>query len=383
MAKKKKRRRGFPLFYTIYWTLVIAAIGAIGYGSWYLWNLCADYEAAQPKYVAEPYQKIYTDGEIERMIELSGGGIELNEFETAQDYVNYVRNLLAGKEITCTPAYTSDDNQKLYVAKADGAKFSNFTLKKTAQQSKFGFDLWEFDRMTLDLPAPEETYTAQILSNYKIYINGMELSDSYITQRDIPTFASGKLPSNIYTPTFNVYTFTSHFGVPDISVRNEAGEEGVLVADEDSQTGWHMELQYSDDEMKGKMEDFVLKAAKAYATFVSEDSTRANVLKYVMKGSKAADYINAYDNDWFTPHSKYSFSHEVTHNYYRFADNCFSVEVQMLFHMSASNGKQQNYPCVYRLYWALNKDSDKWLIFDYELLNEYDEELHWQVDAQK
>jgi len=211
---------------------------------------------------------------------------------------------------------------------------------------------------------------------------GEELSDEYITQRDIETFAAGRLPSNIYTPTFHVYTFTSHFGVPDIKVVNAEGTEGVLIADEGSENGWHMDLEYQDERIKPKMEERVLKAAKSYATFVSEDTTRAGILQYVLKGSEAEKKINAYDNDWFTPHARYHFSHEVTHNYYLFADNCFSVDVQMAFHMSSSNGKETAYPCVYRLYWGYSEAKEQWLIFDFDLLSEYDYDLHNAVDAQ-
>lgn len=381
MAKKKSKKRCFPVFYTIYWTLVIAALAAIGYGCWYLWGVCEDYEAVQPKYVAEPYQAIYTEGDIERMIELSGGSVELTEFETDQDYVEYIRGLLEGKTVTCTPAYSSDDSVKLYVAKADGAKFSNFTLKKSAEKSEFGFDMWEFAGMTMDIPAPETTYTVKVLSNYKVFVEGVELGENYITERDIPTFAAGRLPSNIYTPTFHVYTFSAHFGTPEITVVNAEGAEGTLIPDEGSETGWHMDLEYQDERIKPKMEERVLKAAKHYATFVSEDTTRAGILQFVLKGSKAESKINAYDNDWFTPHARYRFSHEVTHNYYLFADNCFSVDVQMAFHMSTSGGKETAYPCVYRLYWAYSADKEEWYIFDFDLLSEYDYDLHEQLDA--
>lgn len=379
MAKKKNKKRGFPVFYTIYWTLVIAALAGISYGCWYLWNFCEVYESVQPKYVAEPYQAIYTEGRVEEMISLCGGGIELCEYETNEDYVEYVRSLLADKQITCTSAYSSDDSVKLYVAKADGAKFSSFTLVKSAEKTeRFEQEQWEFGGMTMDIPAPETTYTVKALSNYDVYVNGTQLSDSYITQANIDTFAAGKLPSNVYTPTYNVYTFSSHFGVPQISVRTESGEEDVLVQDEDSESGWHMELQYSDN-AKAKMEDYVLKAAKSYCTFISEDTTRAGILQYVLSDSNAAKYINAYDNDWFTPHSRYYFSHEVTYNYYVFAENCFSCDVQMAFHMSASNGKETAYPVAYRFYWGYSTAKEKWLIFDYELID-YDYDLHSQAE---
>ncbi len=379
MAKKKNKKRGFPVFYTIYWTLVILAIAGIGYGCWYLWGLCEDYEAVQPKYAAAPYEAIYTEGRVEEMISLSGGGIELCAYETEQDYVDYVKGLLEGKEITCTSVYSSDDNIKTYVAKADGAKFSNFTLKKSAEKTEYGFDIWEFGGMTMDIPAPETSYTVKVFSNYDVVVNGTVLPESYITQSDIPTFAEGKLPANIYTPRYNVYTFPSHFGAPEISVINEEGEQGVLIADKDSENGWHMDFT-SNEEAKAALEEYILKAAKAYCTFISEDTTRAGILKYVVKSSNAADYINAYDNDWFTPHKNYSFSHEATYNYFFFADNCFSVDVQMAFHMSSSNGKEARYPIAYRFYWGFNKDKEQWLIFDYEIID-YDHDLHAQIDA--
>lgn len=391
MAKKKGKKRGFPFFYTIYWTLVIAALAGIGYACYFGWGWCEAYENALPKYVAAPYEAIYTEGRVEEMIELSGGSVELNEFETEQDYVDYVKGLLEGKEITCSLVFGTDSDTKVYKAKADGATFSEFTLKKSAEPyddyfSNYEFftlaiEKWEFAGMTMDVPAPETTYTVKALSNYKVIVNGTELGESYITESGIETFAAGRLPSNIYTPTFNIYTFTSHFGAPQVRVVNAEGEEGTLIPDEGSQTGWHMDLEYQDERIKPKMEERVLAAAKAYATFISEDTTRAGILQYVLKSSKAEDKINAYDNEWFTPHSRYYFSHEVTHNYYLFADNCFSVDVQMAFHMSASNGKETAYPCVYRLYWAYSTDREQWMIFDFDLLSEYDYDLHNQLDA--
>lgn len=392
MAKRKSKKRGFPVFYTIYWTLVIAALAGIGYVCYFGWGWCEAYEQALPKYVAEPYRAIYTEGRVEEMIELCGGCIELKEYETEQDYVDYVKGLLEGKTITCEAEFGTDKDRKVYKAKADGATFSEFTLRKSSEPyddvySPYEFftlsiEKWEFEGMTMDIPAPETTYTVKALSNYQVLVNGMPLSEEYITQRDIETFAAGRLPGNIYTPTFHVYTFSSHFGAPEISVVNAEGEEGVLIPDEGSANGWHMELEYQDERIRPKMEERVLKAAKAYATFVSEDSTRYNIMQYVLPDSAAEDMINAYDNDWFTPHSNYYFSHEVTHNYYLFADNCFSVDVQMAFHMSASNGKEMAYPCVYRFYWGYSASKEEWLIFDFDLLTDYDYDLHDRLDAQ-
>ena len=69
MAKKKSKKRGFPFFYTIYWTLVIAALAGIGYVCYFGWGWCEAYESALPKYVAEPYEAIYTEGCVEEMID--------------------------------------------------------------------------------------------------------------------------------------------------------------------------------------------------------------------------------------------------------------------------------------------------------------------------
>ena len=44
MAKKKSKKRGFPVFYTIYWTFVLAALVGIGYICYFGWGWCEAYE---------------------------------------------------------------------------------------------------------------------------------------------------------------------------------------------------------------------------------------------------------------------------------------------------------------------------------------------------
>ena len=371
MAKKKKKKRGFPVFYTIYWTLVIAAVAAIAYGLVYLYHLCADYESVQPKYAAAEYLAVYEQNDVGKMIALTGG-IPLNAGETAADYEQYVRGVLEGHTLTCGPAYSPDDDVKRYVAKADGIVYSEFTLRKTGEKSEFGFDKWAYDGMTMDVAAPEVTYKAKVFSDYTLYVNGDPLPEANVTESGIATFSTGHLPSNVYNPTFKVYTFSMRFGVPSISARNEKGEEGVLIPDEGSASSWHMDFTYS-SAMHDKLHDYVMQVAKAYALFISEDGSRAGVLKYVYKGSQMETYINAYDNTWFTPHSKYTITNAVSYDYYAYADNCFSCNVQYVFNIFSSAGKQAKYPTAFRFYFG--KKNDQWLLFDYEIID-FDMELY-------
>ena len=371
MAKKRKKKRGFPVFYTIYWTLVIVALGAIAYGLVYLYNLCADYEAVQPKYAAAEYLAVYEQNDIAKMIELTGG-IPLNAGETTADYEKYVRGVLEGRELSCGPAYSSDDDVKRYVAKADGIVYSEFTLRKTGEKSKFGFDQWAYEGMTMDVAAPEVTYTAKVFSDYTVYVNGEALPDSCVTESGIATFSTGHLPSNVYNPTFKVYTFSMRFGAPTVTAKNENGEEGALIADEGSASSWHMDFVYS-DALHDKMHDYVMQAAKAYALFISEDGSRTAALKYVLKGSQMENYINAYDNSWFTPHSRYTITNAVSYDYLPYADNCFSCNVQYVFNIFSSAGKQAKYPTAFRFYFG--RVNDNWLLFDYEIID-FDMELY-------
>lgn len=374
MSKKSKKKRGFPVFYTIYWTLVVLVLIAIGIGCRYLWDYCVDYEAVQPKYAAQEYIDIYEKGDISRMIELSGGGIELYDYENASDYEEYVRSILEGKTITCEPAYSSDKTVKKYKAKADGAVFSEFTLKMSDKKSEHGLDMWEFDSMILDMPAPSTTYTCKVLSNYTVYVNGTALSDEFITEDHIETFAAGmKLPSNVYLPEYRVYTYKCHFGEPQIEVRTADGTTAELFEADETGRSLYMELDYCDETAKPKYEEYVLTALKAYETFISEDGSRANALKYVLPKSNMENYIDNYDDKWFTPHKTYDFADETTWNYYKLADNCFCCNAQMVFTMYTSAGKAARYPITTRLYFLYNSNKKAFQIFDYQMLDfDYD-----------
>ncbi len=380
MTKKKKgKKRGFPVFYTIYWALVICALGAIAYGCVWLWDYCEDYEAVQPKYAAQKYIDIYEKGDISAMLDLTGT-IELYDYETRADYEKYVASLLEGKEITCKidRESKSSKDRKRYIARADGATFSEFTLKLKDEKSEHGFDQWEFDSMTLDIPAPTATYTAKVLSNYTVYVNGTALSDDFITEDHIATFASGvKLPTNFYTPEYRVYTFRSHFGNLEIRAVDPNEKEADLKQSDETGRNLYMDLEYIDEYAKPKYNDYVITALKAYCTFISEDGSRANALKYVLPSSRMASYIDSYDDKWFTPHARIAFDDETTWNYYKFSDTCFCCNAQMVFTMYTSKGKAARYPITYRLYFMYNSKKEAWQIFDYEAMD-FDYEV-WEA----
>ena len=96
MAKAKTK--SFPYFYTVLALLVIVGICCVAYGLTLLKSWMTDYEASQPKYVAQNvFDTYFANPDIEAFIK--EGEYTVSPAETFDDLKKYVTDQIGNGEI--------------------------------------------------------------------------------------------------------------------------------------------------------------------------------------------------------------------------------------------------------------------------------------------
>lgn len=93
-------KRTLPLFYKIFFSVLMLAVCAVGVGLWMLNGVLEEYESVQPKNVAdEIFAKYYASHDFDT---LAAKCATENPFASAADVASYMHEKYDGAEMTCT-----------------------------------------------------------------------------------------------------------------------------------------------------------------------------------------------------------------------------------------------------------------------------------------
>jgi len=349
----------------IFYLILLALIGYSGYFVYtYLDECLVAYESAQSHYVSDEFAKVFSEYRFDELYEYENASSLTSE--TKEDYIAYMRELIEGTYIEYSEVPSKDAAEKKFKVTSNGKSFATFTIRKNGEKTDCGFlgevDLYEPGTITTDILQPI-TYTYTIPQDATLYVDKQPISEEYLVERDIKTFASGHLPSSLQTPDLCTYRFTKALGVPDIFVIDKDGAKLELT--QTAQDTYAYSYKYSDDEMKPVFEEYVVNAAKALCMFTTENTTLKNLLAYMKPGSSAESYCKNVDRMWLTKADKYSFSDIRTENYVSFSDTIFSCEVHLVYN-TVSRKVENSYPSSVRFY--LEHVGNTCKIYDIEFL---------------
>ena len=359
--KKKKKKKGFPVFYTIYFTLIVLAVFAVAFGMRYLRGYLAAYENSQPKYEAEMVAQTFLSRDFDTLFNYEDQSLFTDE--TKQQYVDYMNELTSGMNITYKKTVSGIEGVERYLVKADDVPLGEFTLKKDGQLDEYGFEGWTLDTMKTTGVLRGETYRVTAPTKSTVYVDGQALSDDKIVERDIPIFTVEELPEGAHVPTDCVYEFTRYFGVKEVRVIDQYGEENALTKEGSSYTA---AFNYDDERMAGELEERIVEVVRRLSCFMTDDYSRTKLYQDLVEGSKAYSYVRRFDTNWIMKHKGYEFSNMQVSNYVSYADDFFSGETRYDYTIIYRKADPETYPTAYRLFFK--KVKDKWYLYDLTLI---------------
>ena len=293
--RRRADKKPFPLFYIIYFALVTLALIGIFWAVGFVDTLLAEYESVQPKYKAEEiFAEHFKEPDVAKLLDLSDGAYAV--FESRERVIEHVRSQIKTDSITYTESIKNDKGEPTYNVYSDGVRFATFSLVEGEEATEHGFKFFKLGDIRLTVSMPDNSYDFLIPDGYKLYANGIEVSDKYVSGEYFPTDAykiSGGKTGVKYIP----YRVSGFLSMPEFKAADKNGTEAELFWSED-------DLRYSIPCGSVKIriprgyiayvdlcevgEQFILEGEEAipsaYNSFLEKDAEGLNYITYELNG---------------------------------------------------------------------------------------------------
>ena len=375
MASKSKKKKSIlrSRFYQIYFIVVAVMLIAIFIGTLWLKGLLADYESAQPVYVAENVARMFEAGDYDALYAVDTSAAEISGGDAAF-YTRSMAEIAAGKVVEWSEAFSTDEDVRRYNVTLDGDKFASFTLVPSGEKTPRGNRLWKLGDVTTYVtlsepepepesePEPEETpaptaeplplgdgeaYECRITvpSGYAVTVEGVRISDE--NAQIVPgfMFEDGFLPEDVQNPMTTQYVFSVGSASPAIEVTDENGAAVTPVPDPEKERTWTCSIP-EDEALKSQYSENAYQLGQKIAKFMSKDGSKKGITRLCLRGSPAWTIFDNLSNRYATPHNGVDFRNPQVTEFYRLSDTCFTCRVSFDYVLNTADGERV-YPTAY------------------------------------
>ncbi len=337
-----------PLFYKIYFSLLLAFVILLIVFSTGLRSFVSSYNEGIPETVSKNFfENTFVSLDTDKIIEMSG--IEKSEFETYGDVEAFISSHM--KDLSYT-GISSDENSDVrkYIVKSGEYMIASFSLAPD--------DKGDYHPETLELHLPKVfEKKIKLLDSSALFVNGILVPDTYVVSREEHK-DKAYLPSNVKPPEWLIYSVSGLTKEPEIVITDRngnnitptEGDDGVLCE----------EVIY--DTPEADIVNRLLSAAKQYAKCMQDDASKASVFEYYEKGTDIYESIRTVENMFVWDHSGYAFEDEKVSEFMRYDENTVSVRISFT-HILKKYGKQDYRDKTDITFYARNTDG-KYLIFN-------------------
>lgn len=292
MAKKKTNRKGmgFALFMALY---AIAFLTAAFFGLKWFWNCMEAYEASRPHIAIDAYMAKL---DKEYIISHSNEFMDTVDFHIQDEATcrEIVLEALEGEISYARKASQCTEDKQVFVVRCGKTVVGTFAIETTAEDA-YGFKPWTFLEESYDLSwlMGNETVTVSAPEGYSVYVNGVKLDESYITESVTTEY---EVYDDLYEKydlprfTLNTYQVGPFLGLTcEAEVYDPEGRPFVY----DDSFDPNILLPVLDTPTYQALDSFVEEFLDVYVLFAgcANDARESNynkVMKYVVKDSNLA-----------------------------------------------------------------------------------------------
>lgn len=345
MQDKNGKKKAFhiPLFYVIYLVVVVAVCVAVMYGLKIVRDRMAEYESAQPKYVAEEVFTRYFDP-INYTALLADADYDAVDVST-DDLVDYLKSEIGGEQLTYSVGSSSDSNEIRYIVKAGSKQLAAIMLKTDSQMTEHGFQTYDFSRIELYLNM--EAYleelakyleelsrivvTFDVPASYSVTVDGEPLTDEFLTDTYTRAYAINR-PEDVPEIEYAVYTINTLHELPeDVVVITPEGIPAQVSFDESTYT-YTCGIVYN-EALEAEYSEFVIDAIQKYAAFVHkvESPELDNIKSYFDTSSDTYADMVAARNDYYMVRAwtGIDFEEITVGEFYAYTPEIFSCHISL------------------------------------------------------
>lgn len=315
---RKSRIRYFAILGAYFILGLVVVIAALTF----LWKYASSYEMSVDSHVISEYMTELNETKWNDAIKAAADGLE-TEFQNAQECETKVRDFLDDGIIVyyMTTGGKVDFTKEQYNLFCQDELIGNFTIRQdTSKPAKFDLYPWELTEQNFDFSfLKTESYSITVPSNYKVVLNGAELTENYITEKGIHFDALSPYYDQYKDlPTKVTYTVEGLVGKPEAQILDASGQPFEI----DSTQSDLQFIEPCPDDVLNELEGFADEFMDAYLNYFGTshvDSTLPALKKFIKPGSELMERVNSAVDGLYWSHTNY-----LDINEKRF-DNAFSL----------------------------------------------------------
>lgn len=354
------------IFWKVYGIIVAVAIVLIGIGLGVLWVYLDNYEKSRPEYEVEELVEKLNKSDIEDLF--SYLDINVTEFENVDTVKETLKQELEGEWSYTKNRTESSEDLLCYNLLKDGENVASVSLRIDGKQGIFKMDKYCIEDFDTSLNETRSV-TIKAPNNAVVYVNDIELTDSYVSSNDEQVVDLEYVESYIDIPTYKSYLLEGIYGELSVKVVGVSGNELSVEASEtenDKIVAYEYSFECSEDFINSvdqRVRDYIYE----YVDYVINTKVVTTVQSYTLSGSNARRlYANsAVAIAWNGTPKSIDYGEITTGNYQQYTEDCFSVEASVTASVVTNSGDVREYPTTLKIIWV--KQGGSWYVVDFKL----------------
>lgn len=324
-----------------------------------LYGLLKDYEKSMPNNTIEVFAKDFTPDNISNI--LSENGIKVNEFETVDTVADYFKKIMQDETVTYSrKAGEFTNTSPVYMIKAGKTAIAKVTLVEKGKNAH-KFTEWKVGSVSIDgYIDGDKNITITAPKGSTVYINGVQVNDSYITDRNVIPEAVRNVSAFVETPTANTYKVSGLLATPEITAKLNGKDLAVNVDKQKCTVSWP-----SDDALLEAQKANINSINEAYGKYIINRGSLSALTKNLVGTAKTqVSDIPAVWAFLYGMTYTYEFKNQSITNMVKYSDNCFSCNIYYDLYVKWNSGdKTYNTSMVY----TFVKTGGNWYLADFSI----------------
>ena len=327
--KNGKSKINFFLVFLICWLVLVT-----GFIAWFLLRFNgfaaayeSQYEDSLPYHTAEAITQKFNDHDVDFIVSSMTSKPAVTAFEDESVVREYVETLIGNKTFVYVETDSSrEDEPEYYIKTDDGVLVARLELKEDKSVSlPYGNKAWEQESLEfftaasyeVDVSAPE-TYT--------VYINGIEVTDTYLTGEIVPSELTQYVEPYAEIPGTANYLVKGLYKKPKVTAVDYLGNECECIYD--IQNDKYIVGFIKDFEGREELEEFAIEFTSTFANYISQDAGNYALDKYFPSGSSALSYIKRNSSrELYTRHAGVSIHNEEVKDVIVYSEEVVYMEI--------------------------------------------------------
>ncbi len=329
-AKNKKKM--FHVYVAILLVWLIAVTVAILYGyrkfNTFLIDYEASYQASLPELVMDDVFTHFEARDIEYIWANMPEHPTVSQFENEDSVKTFMLSMIEGKNLTYVESGEYTNDRPVYAVEADGYVVGTVSLRRDLNaQREYGFPTYVLD--SISFPAlPLEGAMITLPSNSTVYINGIQLDETYITE-ETPADEDELQYVEPYggsIPGFTTYAVSGLYYEPEVVVKDYTGADCPVEYNADFD---RYNADYSTNHPEREaLEQYGIEFTTVFANVISMDADLSELDPYFPPDSLALNYISRSTAlRYFTGHGAVTMQNEEVQEFIAYNDDTVYMQV--------------------------------------------------------